>query len=49
MQKTYIVELIAYPQEFTISAESKEKALEIAKARFGRSVYESNVEEQEDA
>ena len=46
--KTYIVELHAYPQEFTITAENEAEAVMEATSRFGQSVYESNVVEQID-
>ena len=47
--KTYIVELHAYPQEFTITAENEAEAILKAKERFQGSVYESHAEEQIDA
>lgn len=44
--KTFTVELQSYPQEFIVSAETKEEAIIKATERFGRSVYESNVIEE---
>lgn len=41
--KTYTIELYAYPQEFVISANSEDEAMEKAKERFEGSVYESKV------
>ena len=41
--KTYTIELCSYPQEFVISANSEDEAIEKAKERFEGSVYESKV------
>ena len=41
--KIYTIELHSYPQEFVITANSEDEAIEKAKDRFNQSVYESKV------
>lgn len=46
--KRYKVLLTKYPEEFVIEAASPEKAVDIARGKFGHSVWESEVEETDE-
>ena len=49
--KTFTIEISGYPQEFIVSAETKEEAMDEARERWfsytnGASIYETKVTEE---
>ena len=51
--KTFTIEIHPYPQEFTITAQTKHEAMDVARERFyratnGVSIFETKVTNEED-